>query len=410
VCLFAVDLTMSNTRKEMLKLLTLISLKVFNPAEDGTIKVILSTNIAESSVTIDDVLAVIDGGLVRELSYDAESAMSMMDTVAVSKESATQRLGRAGRVAPGVCYRLYSRGFHEAMPGRSTPEMQRTALETTCLQTSTISNEIEGFLSQAMDPPPAESVLLAVDRLSKLGALEIIESSNGNCEILTPLGRVLSRLPVDPSTGRMLIMGVVMKCLDPVLTAAALFSSRSVFYNPPGLRDEAQQIRRSFSSDSDTTAKIYCYNRFWNKVVYESWDDACLWAKEHYVSIAAMISIKNVRQQLLNEMKKLGLIESEDMYKISFKEYALKADSSLNANSKNELLHNAVLASSIPGNISSRRRLSNFGTLRTRMEGHAELHPSSVSFFRKPPRDVNLPTWYLYRDMVLSSQVFLREL
>jgi HrpA-like RNA helicase len=78
--------------------------KVFYPAEDGTIKVILSTNIAESSVTIDDVLAVIDGGLVRELSFDAESAMSMMDTVAVSKASATQRLGRAGRVAPGACY------------------------------------------------------------------------------------------------------------------------------------------------------------------------------------------------------------------------------------------------------------------------------------------------------------------
>ena len=102
------------------------------------VKVILSTNIAESSVTIDDVLAIVDSGLVRELSWNAESSMSLMGTVQTSRASATQRAGRAGRVAPGVCYRLYSRATLEAMSERPTPEIQRTALEATCLQTASM--------------------------------------------------------------------------------------------------------------------------------------------------------------------------------------------------------------------------------------------------------------------------------
>lgn len=400
--------------KENIKILPLHSTipqddqqKVFIPADEGTVKVILATNIAESSVTIDDVLAVVDGGLVRELQYDAESAMSMMETVPTSRASATQRLGRAGRVAPGKCFRLYSAGAFEALPERPTPEIQRTALEATCLQTSTIAKDgIERFLELAMDPPPSDSVAFAVDRLSKIGALKI---EPGKSEVLTPLGRILSRLPLDPATGRMLIMGVVMKCLDPVVTAAACFSSRSVFYNPPGLRDEAQEIRKSFSSSSDTTAQIRAYNTFWNIASDESFQDACDWARENFVSIVAMLSIKAVRSQLLTELKKIGLIDSTDLEKVGYKEFTVRADANVNANGENEMLHNAVLASSIPGNISSRRQLGNFGTLRTRVEGHAELHPSSVSFFRRPPRGVTLPSWYLYREMVLSSQVFLRE-
>jgi ATP-dependent RNA helicase DHX36 len=98
--------------------------QVFTPAPDGKIKVILSTTIAESSVTIDDVLAVVDSGLVREMNFNAESNMSTMATVPTSRASATQRTGRAGRVAPGVCYRLYSKAMLEAMPERPTPEIQ----------------------------------------------------------------------------------------------------------------------------------------------------------------------------------------------------------------------------------------------------------------------------------------------
>jgi len=392
--------------------------RVFEPASDGTIKVILSTNIAESSVTIDDVLAVIDSGLVRELRWDAESAMSTMETVPTSRASATQRLGRAGRVAPGRCYRLYSRGAFEAMAERPAPEIQRTALEATCLQTCSmltgVNDGVKGFLGRAMDPPRAESVEYAVDRLSKLGALSVADdddSSGGSGgEVLTPLGRCLSHLPLDPATGRMLVMGVVMQCLDPVVTAAACFSSRSTFYNPPGMRDEAQQIRKSFCESSDTLAQIRAYDEFWNLESEEGWHAACYWAKDNYVSIAAMISIKAVRSQLLDELKKIGLVDTSDLTRAGYKKYALRHDATVNRNADNEMLHTAVLATGLPGNIASRRQLGSFGTLRTRTESHSGLHPSSVQFHRKPPKGrVRLPSWYLYSEMVLSSQVFLRD-
>ena len=151
---------------------------VFNPALPGKIKVILATNIAESSVTIDDVLAVVDSGLVREMSYNPESAMSTMGTVSTSRASATQRTGRAGRVAPGVCYRLYSRAMFEAMPERPTPEIQRTALEATCLQTCSMTNSgVQAFLAEAMDPPATETVTLAMERLKTLGAIAEVDGS-----------------------------------------------------------------------------------------------------------------------------------------------------------------------------------------------------------------------------------------
>jgi ATP-dependent RNA helicase DHX36 len=388
--------------------------RVFKPAAEGTVKVILATNIAESSVTINDVLAVLDGGLVREMNWNAESGMSTMDTVPTSRASATQRLGRAGRVAPGRCFRLYSRGAFEVMLERPAPEIQRTALEATCLSTCSmgVQNGVEKFLGRAMDPPQPDAVSYAVDRLVKLGALSIDDDTpgSGSGEILTPLGRCISRFPLDPAISKMLVMGVVMRCLDPVITAAAGFSSKNTFYNPPGMRDEAQAIRKSFSNSSDTMAQIRAFSLFCSIENEEGWNEACSWAKTNYVSIAAIISIKAVRSQLLDELKKFGLVDSSDLKRAGYKKYALRSDALVNRNADNEMLYTALLATGLPGNLSSRRRLGSFGTFQTRMEAGTGLHPASVTFHRKPPKGrEQLPSWYLYREMVLSSQVFLRD-
>ena len=378
--------------------------KVFKPAL-GKVKVILSTNIAESSVTIDDVLAVIDSGLVREMNYDAELSMSAMETKQTSRASATQRLGRAGRVAPGKCYRLYSRGDFEAMSARPTPEIQRTALEATCLQTCSMTTKnVEDFLSQALDPPQQESVSRSMERLIQLGAIG--ENDDGE-EALTPLGRFLARLPLDPATGRMLIMGVVMKCLEPLLTTAACFSSKSAFYNPPGKRDQAQEIRKSLSKTSDIMATVQAYNTFWSMVEDEGWPQAKDWAFDNFVSISAMTSIQQVRSQLLDELKRTGLVSPSD-FEGRQRKPKLRWDAEVNKNADIEKLFSAIWATAFPGNLASRRPLGSFGTLRTRLDQHAGLHPSSVLFHRKPTRGQRLPYWYLYREMVLSSQIFLR--
>ena len=383
--------------------------KVFIPAPDGVVKVILATNIAESSVTINDVLAVVDSGLVREMSWNAESGMSTMGTVGTSRASATQRTGRAGRVAPGSCYRIYSHGTLHAMAERPTPEIQRTALEATCLQTCSMTNTgVQHFLSKAMDPPSDETVEYAMDRLFKLGAIKTNEASGG--EVLTPMGRLLSILPLDPGTGRMLIMGAVMKCLDPVLTAAACFSSRDPFYVPPGMRDEARQIRQSFCATSDLLATVRAYDAFQTIQYDQGWDGARRWASDNFISIAALNTITSVRSQLLHELNRIGLVQDYDLDGRSMSKKTLRYDASVNYNAANESLFTAVWAAGLPGNIAARRQFGNFGTLRTRTEDHAGLHPSSVAFHRKPPRDrTPLPRWFLYREMMLSSQVFLRD-
>ncbi len=380
--------------------------KVFLPAAEGTVKVILATNIAESSVTIDDVLAVIDGGLVKEMNYSSEKAMSEMVTIPTSKASATQRLGRAGRVAPGKCYRLYSKGQHHAMMERSSPEIQRTALEATCLNTITMTNQrVKAFLHRAMDPPSTTDIGHAMERLEKLGAVAV----DGNEEKLTILGNFLSRLPLDPAVAKMLLLGSVMQCLDPVLTAAACSSSRDIFYTPLGMRKELHNIRRSFSESSDTMASVEAYEEFQYIVKSEGWAAAKEWANENFVSINAVTSVTSVRLQLINELQSLGLIHQSDLVKSRGKRRELRVDSPLNLNAGVDSLVTALWAAGAPDNLAARRSLGKFGTLRSRSENHAGLHPSSVAFHRKPPRDRrNLPAWFFYREMVLSSQVFLR--
>jgi ATP-dependent RNA helicase DHX36 len=381
--------------------------RIFDPAPDGKMKVILATNIAESSVTINDALAIVDSGLAREMNWDAESAMSTMCTVPTSKASATQRTGRAGRVTPGKCYRLYSRGTLQAMPERPTPEIKRAGLENTCLQTCSMTRDgVQQFLSRAMDPPPRETVAFAVDRLKKLGAINVGQTG----EVLSPLGRLLSRLPLDPAMGRMLIVGCVMQCLDPVLTAAACFSSRDPFYTPPGMRDEARKIRQSFCSNSDLRATVRAYNTFIEKRQTEGWDLARAWATDNFISPAALSNISSVKSQLLHELQQIGLVHERDLDSRVRRGNLLKQDAFVNQHAGNESLYTAVWASGLPDNLAARRQLGHFGTLRTRMEDHAGLHPSSVAFHRKPPRErIELSSWFFYHEMMLSSQVFIRN-
>ena len=417
---------------------------VFNPAPPGKIKVILATNIAESSVTIDDVLAVVDSGLVREMSYNPESAMSTMGTVSTSRASATQRTGRAGRVAPGVCYRLYSRAMFEAMPERPTPEIQRTALEATCLQTCSMTNSgVQAFLAEAMDPPATETVTLAMERLKTLGAIaevdgsilerarrraeaeenanladppdpesSSVEPSPGIKEVLTPLGSLLSQLPLDPATGRMLIMGVVTQCLDPVLTAAACMSSRDPFIVPTGMRDEAQRARRSFSERSDHLAVLRAYAEWRAVLAEEGFDGACQWARDNFLSIQGLQNLTSLRSQLLDELVRTGLVRRDDLV-YDRRNRELRGDAAVNRHAGNEPLTLAVLTTGLPGNLAARRSMAHFGVMRTRLEENAGLHPASVSFARAPPKRRSelaaLPQWFLYREMVLSSQVFLRD-
>ncbi|KAJ8536058.1 hypothetical protein K7X08_034459 [Anisodus acutangulus] len=234
---------------------------IFDKPEDGIRKIVLATNMAETSITVNDVVFVVDCGKAKETSYDAINNTPCLLPSWISKASARQRKGRAGRVQSGECYHLYPRCVFEAFADYQLPELLRTPLQSLCLQIKSLQLEsISDFLSKAMQSPEPLSVQNAIEYLKTIGALD--ENEN-----LTVLGHNLSMLPVEPKLGEMIILGVVFNCLDPVLTVVTGLSARDPFLMPFDKKDLAESAKAQFSARhlSDHLALVRAY---------EGWKDA----------------------------------------------------------------------------------------------------------------------------------------
>ena len=209
--------------------------RAFDPAPAGSRKVVLSTNIAETGVTIGDVVFVIDAGFENSMRYDAGSRMSALKTVRISKASATQRAGRAGRVSPGFAFRLFTKKDFGEMEEQARPEMQRLPLESVCLQIlDTSSWHPHALFARCISPPAPRSVDAALAVLHEAGALQKAgggEIDNAAFESgvfeLSPLGRVMAQLPLEPFVARMLIFSGILRCLSPLSVVAAATMSQT---------------------------------------------------------------------------------------------------------------------------------------------------------------------------------------
>ncbi len=196
--------------------------KVFRRPPSGMRKIILSTNIAETSVTIDDVVFVIDSGRVKEKTFEALTSVSALRSVWISKASAMQRRGRAGRCRPGQCFHLMSRCRFHGLALYQDAELLRTPIHELCLQTkllAAVNVSIADFLSKA---PEAPSFLMIHNSIALLKAIDALDDE----EELTELGKILVDLPIDPRLGKMILFGIVLKCLDSVLTIASCLAYR----------------------------------------------------------------------------------------------------------------------------------------------------------------------------------------
>ncbi|KAJ0064818.1 hypothetical protein NL108_015585, partial [Boleophthalmus pectinirostris] len=281
--------------------------KAMKTSPPGVRKIILSTNIAETSITINDVVFVIDSGKVKEKSYDSLSHVSMLKTVWVSKASALQRKGRAGRCRSGICFHLFSRVRFNTMQEFQVPQLLQMPLQKLCLQTKLLSPAscpLAKFLSKAPQPPPAHAIQNAVQILKAIDALDQHED-------LTDLGSHLADLPIEPHLGKMVLCAVVLKCLDPILTIACTLAYRDPFILPAqgSQRRAALLCRKGFTSGtfSDHMALLRAFQA-WQKARSEGWERS--FCEKNFLSRATLDMILEMRTQLLGQLRAIGFVRA----------------------------------------------------------------------------------------------------
>ena len=344
---------------------------VFEPVPDGCRKVILSTNIAETSVTIPDVQYVVDTGKLREMQYDQMRRISSLVCTWISKSNAKQRAGRAGRVQNGNYYALYTKQRYETLRAIGLPELLRADLQEICLQikAQAFQTPIRDFLAEAIEPPAPSSVDKSVINLQNLDALT-------DDEDITPLGRLLASLPVHPTLGKMILLGIIFRCFDPMLILGAASANRSMFLNPLELRTEAQDAKLSFvqGSGSDHIALLNAVREL-RCLRQESCQDFSMrrFASSNFLHFNTFSIIDATAAQIEDILVEAGLIPRTPACNRLDHQYGAP---SLNENSHKVPLIKALVMAGVHPNLA----LCTGGRLfRTPGEKNALLHVSSVN-------------------------------
>ncbi|CAK1360530.1 unnamed protein product [Cercospora beticola] len=347
---------------------------IFEPSPPGRRKIILATNIAETSVTVPDVKFVVDTGKLREKRYDQVTRISALETVWESNSNARQRAGRAGRVSDGNYYALYSKKRRETMPASGQPELLRSDLQETCLSIKAqgFRDPVSDFLADAIEPPSREAVQVAVENLKSIEALTQDEE-------ITSLGRVLARLPVHPTLGNMVLLGIIFRCLDPIIISSCLGSERPLFIDPPALRAEARKQHAQFAQgSSDHLAFINAFKTMRTRLRDRGMQNAWSYAQDNFLHFGAFRSMEQTTQQIVEALRDAGLVKSL----IEGSDYQLGGEA-LNINSNNTaLVKSLILAGTYP-NLGIHRAKSKSPVHKTISEDKVIMHPSSTNVHKR---------------------------
>ncbi|GAB6031229.1 hypothetical protein CHUAL_009042 [Chamberlinius hualienensis] len=275
--------------------------KVFDIAPEGVRKCIVSTNIAETSITIDGIRFVVDSGKVKEMNFDPTCKMQRLQEFWISKASAEQRKGRAGRTGPGVSFRLFSEEEYASLEEYSTPEIKRVPLDSQILQMISLGlNDVRKF--PFIEPPSSDSLEEALASLKGLGAINDEEE-------LTPLGRMLSNLPVDITIGKILIMGCLFDKVGPVLSLSAAMSVQSPYTNRSFRDPDAIAARKSLESDhGDPFTLLNAYNE-WLDMKADRRNNSKHWCKQRGLEEQRFYEITKLRRQFEDLLKDANLLE-----------------------------------------------------------------------------------------------------
>ncbi|KAL8736920.1 MAG: hypothetical protein Q9181_002199 [Wetmoreana brouardii] len=384
--------------------------RVFPPPPRGKRKVIAATNVAETSITIEDIVAVIDCGKVKETSFDPQDNMVKLEEVWASRAACKQRRGRAGRVRPGQCYKLYTRNIEAKMTERPEPEVRRVPLEQLCLSVKAMGvSDVPNFLANALTPPESLAIDKAMNLLRRMGALERDE--------LTALGRHLSIIPADLRCGKLMVYGATFGCFEACLTVAAILTAKTPFFSPPNKRDESRATRASFApSQGDLLCDLNAYQE-WSQLRYRSnHRDLRLWCDENLLSSQLLHDISSNRSQYLSSLQDAGFIPPQ---------YDPEFHDSLNAHNSNPALIRALIAGAFNPQLAriefpdKKFATSISGAIEVDPEartikffnqdnGRVFVHPSSTLFDAQGFTGNSV--YMSYFNKMATSKVFIREL
>ncbi|KAL1810558.1 hypothetical protein ACET3Z_027548 [Daucus carota] len=344
--------------------------KIFEPAPEGARKVVLATNIAETSLTIDGIKHVIDSGFVKIKSYNPRTGMESLLVTPISKASANQRAGRSGRTGPGKCFRLYTlHNYRHDMEDNTVPEIQRTNLANVVLSLKSLGiSDVSEF--DFMDPPAQECLLQALKLLYALGAL------NRKGE-LTKVGRKMAEFPLDPMLSKMIIASDKYKCSEEIISIAAMLSTGSlIFYRPKKKLVHADNARKLFYTGNvgDHVALLNVY-RSWKENDYSH-----QWCYENYVQVKSMKRARDIREQLAGLLERVEIELTSDPGDL-------------------EAIQKAITSGYFP-NSARLQKNESYKTFKYSQTAH--IHPSSGLALK-------FPKLVVYHELVLTTKEYMRQ-
>ncbi|SPO41704.1 related to ATP-dependent RNA helicase [Pseudozyma flocculosa] len=362
---------------------------VFEPVRHAGIRrIILATNIAETSITIPDVVYVVDTGRVKEKRFDPERHLSSLVSAWVGTSNLNQRAGRAGRHRPGEYYGVLSKARYDRLSVNQTVEMKRVDLSNVVMHIKALDipgMEVEDVLAAAIEPPAPERVRAAMEKLKMVGALD-------QDKRLTSLGRVLLQLPVDAPMGKMCLYGAFFRCLDPVLSLAAILTNRDPFMAPVHLKKEADAIKDQWCPPdfrSDALGILRAYTRWWDMQGRGEYVAANRFCSDNFLSKTTLLGIQQVKEHLFQSMEKadiIQVIQSQQQQQRGggggtytapgrYRARPRETDPEFNTNSDSAPLLAALIAVATAPNFAIR---ANEKTYRTSQDKTCFIHPASV--------------------------------
>ncbi|XP_075109724.1 putative pre-mRNA-splicing factor ATP-dependent RNA helicase DEAH4 isoform X2 [Nicotiana tabacum] len=384
----AIDIHVREPEGDILIFLT-GQVRVFSPPPPHCRRFIVSTNIAETSLTVDGVVYVIDSGYVKQRQYNPSTGMYSLEVVQISKVQAKQRAGRAGRTRPGKCYRLYpSMVYHDDFLDATVPEIQRSSLAETVLYLKSLDlADMDILKFDFLDSPSMESLEDALKQLYLVDAID----ENGS---ITSLGRKMAELPLEPSLSRTLLEANELDCLSQALTVVSMLSAETTLLPAPSKSSEKK--RKHTPSNLPDGSGLGDHIQLLQ--IYEQWyqtDYNVDWCKENNLQVRGMLFVRDVRKQLSQIMHKIAKgsldVQTSKRRRDSQQEYRILRKA-LFIGYANQLAERSI-------------RHNGYRPLGFKSE-LVQVHPSSVL---KPDEDGMLPNYVVYHELIVTSRPFMRN-